>query len=175
MIILDIDGVVADYFSELVHIIRTAGWEVHDWNEWNSLNWAEVIPDLDSDVVELLFSNPMLAKNCRPFEESWYWVNHYSSIYDIMYVTSRDQSLTQYTWDWFFSWDIPADFVVFEKNKSDFIKNLQVNVYVDDVPEFVVDARKSGVNAFLMNRSYNLNYDIDPQFRINSLWDITCV
>ena len=172
MIVLDIDGVVADYFSELVHILNASGVEAAHWSEWSDYHWSEVYPDIDADVINLLLANPMLAKNCRPFEEAWYWTNHYSSSYDIMYVTARNEALSQDTWNWFYNWDMPADFVVFEEKKSEFIANLQVDVYVDDYPDLVKKSREYGVNAFLLNRPYNLNADIPDKYRINSLWDL---
>jgi len=39
----------------------------------------------------------------------------------------------------------------------------------------VRESRDLGINAFLLNRPYNANGNVDPEFRINSLWDIKCV
>jgi FMN phosphatase YigB (HAD superfamily) len=64
---------------------------------------------------------------------------------------------------------------VFEKNKPEFLSQIQVSVYVDDYPDMVEGSRDLGINAFLLNRPYNMNADINPEFRINSLWDIKCV
>ena len=175
MIVLDIDGVVADMFAELDHVLQQAGYPAHHWENWAGYHWSEIYPDIDRDVLDLFLKNPLLAKNAKGFEEAWYWTNHYSSQYDIMYLTARDPSLSQVTWDWFFEWDFPADFVVFEKNKPEFLSQIQVSVYVDDYPDMVQQSRDLGINAFLMNRPYNMNAKVDPECRINSLWDIKCV
>jgi len=175
LIILDIDGVVADMFGELDLVLQQAGYPAHHWEKWQGYHWSEIYPDIDRDVLDLFLKNPLLAKNAKAFEDAWYWTNHYSSQYDIMYLTARDPALTQVTWNWFFEWDIPADFVVFEKNKPEFLSQIQVSVYVDDYPDMVRGSRDLGINAFLLNRPYNMNADIDPEFRINSLWDIKCV
>jgi len=175
MIVLDIDGVVSDMFAELDFVLQQAGYPPNHWETWRGYHWDEIYPDIDRDVLDLFLKNPLLVKNSKPFEDAWYWANHYSSQYDIMYLTARDKSLSQVTWDWFFEWDIPADFVVFEKNKPEFLSQIQVTVYVDDYPDMVQQASDIGVNAFLMNRPYNMNADVNPDLRINSLWDIKCV
>lgn len=172
MIILDIDGVVADYFSELVHILNISGMDADHWTSWNDYHWHDIFPNIDRDVIDLLLENPMIAKNCKPFEDAWYWTNYYSSTYDIMYVTARNPELSQHTWNWFYNWDMPADFVVFEQNKPEFLANLQVDVYVDDYPDMVEKSREYGVNAYLLNRPYNVNSGIPDEFRINSLWEL---
>lgn len=172
MIVLNIDGVVVDLDSELQYLL--------DYDESVSrdragFRWSDVYSDIPEDVLNSTLLNPLTYKNAKPFEDAWYWVNHYSSEYDIMYVTSRDTSLTSLTWQWFVDWDLPADFVVFEKDKPYFLPQLEISIYVDDHPDIVKYLDKMGIKAFLINRYYNLDYDIDDNLRIDSLWDIKCV
>ena len=172
MIVLDIDGVVADMHSELIYTLRSAGLEIDDIEQWPDYHWRNIAPKIDPDVLHSFLINPIITKNCKPFRDAWLWANHHSERYDIMYLTAREESLSQYTWDWLFSWDLPADFVVFEKNKPQFLASLQVDVYIDDYPDMISQSRDLGVNAYLLNRPYNMNADIPDEFRINSLWEL---
>jgi uncharacterized HAD superfamily protein len=172
MIVLDIDGVVADFFEELVITLNKCGHDFKHWTEWPSYNWEDICPDVSRDTLNSFLLDPLVVKNSKAFGDAWHWVNHYSSRYDVMYLTARDISLSPETWDWFFEWDIPADFVVFEKNKPEFVSQIEVSVYVDDHPEMAQGAKDLGVNAFLLNRPYNMSADVDPSIRINSLWEV---
>lgn len=175
MIILDIDGVVVDLFEELDYILRKDGHDIDHWQNWSGYNWSEAYPNISSDVIDDILKNPLTVKNAKAFSDAWYWTNHYSSIYDIMYLTARDKSLDSYTWDWFYEWDVPVDFIVFEQDKVEFLKQLEVSVFVDDNPEMAQGAREVGIPSYLLNRPYNLKADVDPAIRINSLWDLKCV
>jgi uncharacterized HAD superfamily protein len=175
VIILDIDGVVANLFEEVDYLLQDLGHDVNHVDHSIGYDWQDMYPGVSVDTINSIVSNPLTIKNSKPYEESWYWVNHYSSSYDIMFLTARNDALTNQTWDWFFEWDIPADFVVFQEEKVDFLKCLEVSVFVDDNPDVVSQARVEGIPSYLLNRPYNKTYDIDPAFRINSLWDIKCV
>jgi uncharacterized HAD superfamily protein len=175
MIVLDIDGVVANYFEELDFSLQQAGYPEHHWENWAGYSWKDIYPNIPREEIDSFLHDPMIAKNCKAFEDAWYWINHYSSIYDIMYLTARDSTLSDVTWEWFREWDIPVDFIVFEKNKVEFLTQIQPTIYVDDHPDMVKLANDAGINSFLYNRSYNSNYKIDDSLRINSLWDIKCV
>lgn len=172
MIVLDIDGVVVDLFEEVDYLLRKDGYDIDHWTNWSGYKWQEVYPNIPSDVIDKILNNPMTVKNSKAFSDAWYWTNHYSSRYDIMYLTARDSSLDSCTWNWFYEWDVPVDFVVFEKNKVDFLVQLEVNVFVDDHADIAQSAHDAGIPAFLLNRPYNLNADVNPAIRINSLWDI---
>lgn len=175
MIILDIDGVVVDLFEELDYLLRKDGHDIDHWQNWSGYNWSEAYPNISSDVIDDILKNPLTVKNAKAFSDAWYWTNHYSSTYDIMYLTARDKSLDSYTWDWFYEWDVPVDFIVFEQDKVEFLKQLEVSVFVDDNPEMAQGAHEAGIPSYLLNRPYNLKADVDPAIRINSLWDLKCV
>lgn len=161
MIVLDIDGVVANFFDELDYALRQSGFGSRE--------------SVSPEELSRFMTHPLVAKNAKPFEDAWYWVNHYSDKYDLMYLTSRDDSLSRLTWDWFFDWDMPADFVVFQRQKVEFLQQIQVSVYVDDNPNIINAALEVGVNAYLINRDYNVNYHVESDRRINYLWEIKCV
>ena len=172
MIVLDIDGVVANPFNEVNYFLETLGYETKVWTSWESDKWSEVYNYVNSSTMIDCINSKLIYKNALPFEESWYWTNHYSSTYDIMYLSARPETMSQLTWDWFMDWDIPADFVVFQKNKVEFLEQLYLDIYIDDNPQIVIDAFEKGIPARLINRPYNLTANIDPKLRINSLWDI---
>jgi uncharacterized HAD superfamily protein len=172
MIILDIDGVVANPFNELNFVLERAGYETYNWNTWRSCSWQDAYPHVDQDFISQCALDYNIYRNAIPFEDAWYWANHYSSTYDLMYLTARPNIMSETTWSWFMDWDIPADFVVFEPNKVEFLVQIKPDVFVDDDAKTVQLASNSGVNAFLMNRPYNANDEIDDKLRINSLWEI---
>lgn len=146
MLVLDIDGVVSNTYE---------GVPVDEIGEFS----------IDS----------LKIKNSKPFEDAWYWINHYSSIYDLMFTTSRDKKFTNVTWEWFREWDIPVDFIVFETSLTDFLSQINPTVYVSDNPVIIESTAAARVNSLLITREYNLSFDIDANMRIASLWDIKCV
>lgn len=146
MIVLDIDGVVSNTYED-VPLGQVDGY----------------IPD------------SLTIKNAKPFEDAWYWINHYSSIYDIMFVTDRDKKLTNITWEWFREWDIPVDFIVFDTDTTEFLSQMNPTVYVDDSVDAVMAANIAGVNSFLVNRPYNMSNLLEDNIKINTLWDLKCV
>lgn len=172
MIVLDIDGVVANPFNELNFLIEKSNNESKDVSSWKSSSWFDVYNDIDPSIIEDCLNNEILYKNAIPFEDAWYWANYHSSFYDIMYLTARPEIMSPVTWGWFMDWDIPADFIVFQKNKVEFLVQLHLDVFVDDDAEIAQAAYDAGINAYLMDRPYNQSADIDPKIRIKSLWDI---
>lgn len=128
------------------------------------------IEDIEESTLDILS-----IKNAKPYEDAWYWVNHYSSMYDIMFITSRTKKLNTPTWEWFREWDIPVDFVVFEEDKIDFLQQINPTVYVDDDVYNVSNAIDAGITAFVIDREYNRVSGSDHINRIISLWDIKCV
>jgi uncharacterized HAD superfamily protein len=146
MIVLDIDGVVSDTYEGVA-----------------------------LSEISRYTPSSLEVKNSKPFEDAWYWINHYSSIYDIMFITERDKSLTNLTWEWFRVWDIPVDFIVFEKDATEFLAQVNPTVYVNDNAVVVSEAVKFGVNTFLVDRPYNEDSVDIGVSRIRSLWEIKCV
>ena len=146
MIVLDIDGVVSDTYQD------------------------NIFENIDESTLSSLD-----IKNAKPFEDAWYWINHYSSIYDIMFITSRDKRNTAATWEWFRDWDIPVDFVVFEPDRIQFLAQINPTVYIDDNQDNVSAALDVGVNAILLDAEYNMESSISSKFRVSTLWDIECV
>jgi len=172
MIVLEIDGVIANYRDELRFRLNAAGFHADNVCELDNCDFSEVYPDIPSGGLDLFLNDPLIVKNAKSFEDAWYWVNHFSSSYDIMFLTGRDISLTSPTWDWFREWDIPADFIVFQEDKIKFLYEILPTVYVDDDPEVISQAISVGVNAYLYNRPYNQEHSVPEGRRINSLWEI---
>lgn len=177
MIVLDIDGVIANPFDEIDYRLSKLGYETRKFEERvEGYHWKDIYPDIPADVLKGIINDPLTIKNATAIESSWYWINHMSSTYDIMFLTARDPKLTDATWSWFFDWDIPADFVVFEKNKVEFLETIRdsIYVYVDDYPEMVHGAWDYGINAFMFNQPYNGSYfEVNDEIpRVSSLWEI---
>lgn len=113
-------------------------------------------------------------KNFKPHQDAWYWINHYSSTYDIMFITERDKSFTNVTWEWFREWDIPVDFIVFDTDELEFIQQINPDLFIDVNPSLVSSLASSGIESFLIDRSFNAGPDLGER-RIISIWDIKCV
>ena len=145
MIAIDIDGVVANVFE-----------------------------DVEDRLVNSYALTELEIKNAKPFEEAWYWINHYSSKYDIMFTTNRDKVFTDLTWEWLREWDIPTDFVVFEENPIKFLSQVKPTIYIQDDSEYAIMSLEAGVNTVLVDRSYNQQYSLLDDIRVKSFWDIKC-
>lgn len=135
---------------------------------------ANVFEDVADKLVNFYVLTELEIKNAKPFEDAWYWINHYSSKYDIMFTTNRSKVFTDLTWEWLREWDIPADFVVFEENPLEFLSQVKPTVYIQDNSEYASMAIDLGINTVLVDRSYNQESSVLDNIRVKSLWDIQC-
>lgn len=110
-------------------------------------------------------------KNAKPYEDAWYWVNHYSSTYDIMFLTQRSNDLSTVTWEWFRQWDIPVDFIVFDTDERDFLCQINPSVFIDSDKELVEYLIEKNINAKFIDRANgcedNFEYIIDNIWKVD--------
>lgn len=175
MILLDIDGVIANPYHELNFQLQRDGFDglVHP-DQWTNYDWNLIYPHIGEEKIKEYFDNPILIRNAVPYEDAWYWINHMSSSHEIICITARDKSVESATYHWFYDWDIPVDKIYFEKHKMAVIEELGDHVcFVEDHGPTAKLAADMGFNSYLRSRSYNMGYSESPAIRINSLWEVT--
>lgn len=181
MICLDIDGVIANTYPEVNRWVEEAGWKGVPMEEWSSYKLAD-IPGFKEQSIphkffQGLYKNKLFYKNAIPYEDAWYFVNHYAQTEKIVAVTARAAFLEGVTWDWFMDWDIPVDEIHFVNHgvKSEIIiaKCEGARAFVEDRTENAAEAADAGINSFLLNRPYNADGDNGKAKRIDSLWEVS--
>jgi uncharacterized HAD superfamily protein len=152
---LDIDGVLADFNNAamLRFDIKDPNW----WKYSYKFNSGEIWKQLDVDKDFWLGLQPLTDPRYMPFEPT-------------CYITSRIHL------DWTMEWLENNGFatkpvLMASKNKSDIIKERNLDVFVDDKIEFYLDAKKLGIKSFLMDQPWNQRYDVGND-RIISLNDL---
>lgn len=167
---LDIDGVLADFSGSFVELAKKEGLCKNDkytnwvfsqphWNfpyEWQSL-WEKV----KKDKQFWLNLKPLIKGSELPFEPA-------------LYVTSRSIP-TEWTEEWLAINDFPCEKVITTSGKSkvSFIKENNIDIFIDDCFENFYDINKSniGTACYLMTQPYNLKHDVGYR-RLDSLHDL---
>ena len=171
MIVLDIDGVVGNSYMELNLQLKKQGHEVTSHDSWEDYKFKDIYPDIPAEEIDEIMTDPLFAKNCVPYEDTWYFINYYSSYHKIILLTARPNVLESATWAWCMDWDIPVDDIIFDKDKITHLKQLEPVVYVDDMWKTVDNCLIAGIPAYLHTRSYNMKFEMGLN-RIDNLWDL---
>lgn len=172
MIVLDIDGVVANSDDELNTQLDLLGYDgLIPSEEWAGHKWSHNYDHIPQQILDDVMYNPLFATNAIPYESAWYFINHYCSYHKITLLTARPVVLESATWQWVLDWDIQIDDIIFEKNKIEVLADLKPDIFVDDLGPTVEEARAAGFNAVLLNKKYNQDANVGDN-RINDLWEI---
>lgn len=174
MIALDIDGVIANLYPEIIYRAKAEGFNVtEDIYDHDSL-WEDLSDQITSKWVHKQFEDATFWLNAIPYEDAWYWINHHLS-YSIVCLTKRpDNQLCQsITWRWFMEWDMPVDDIYHASDKNVVLNDIKPDIFVEDSFENATAAAEQTSSAvYLLNKKYNQYPDSSGLNRINSLWDI---
>lgn len=160
---LDIDGVLANFSKAYSEYITSRGYKMYPQEEqphWGFPNqahkdlWGDVKSDKDFWVNMEATCDPNL-----PFEP-------------VAYVTARSIP-EEWTHEWLVKHGFPDVKIYSSGNrpKSEIIKKIGADLFVDDCYENFCELNNAGVCTFLMHTSYNRKYEVGAK-RIYALSDI---
>lgn len=160
---LDIDGVLADFSKSYGDYITSRGYKMYPQEEqphWGFPNQAhsDLWKDVKKDKDFWINMEPTCDPNL-PFEP-------------VAYVTARSIP-EEWTHEWLVKHGFPDVKVISSGNKpkSEVIKKLQVDIFVDDCYDNFCELNNAGVCTFLFHTSYNKKYEVGAK-RIYALSDI---
>ena len=172
-VLLDIDGVLADFFAGFGgHINKFIGTNLdltQGPNEYSIHEWAQNIPkeDIDNEIPKWIISGGY--KDIPIYPGAKEFTYKLMDKYDVLIVTARlgdfridfSQELMDIikndTQKWFQNHGIPGENLLFEHHKVEFCKNNGIFSIVEDKFATVEKAAQEGLNAILMSRNWNKN------------------
>jgi hypothetical protein len=168
IIVLDLDGVIADIESSIENYITGTGTpDFVDYTDWL------ITDNSDKDALEM-FNNKIFWEDMLPYKDAWHKVNEwFSEGVDVHIVTARrcDAAINA-TQAWLDKWKINTMIPHFSNinEKHNIIKDLNPQFVVEDNPNEVKILLDKGINTFLRKQWYNKKYwDLLPT--VENLYD----
>jgi len=152
-IALDIDGVLCDFGDGVINRAKEMNLEVHfPITSRHIQKWD--ICDKFTEVMEDAWLDKNFWLNLKPINKSRPLL-----INPVAYITSRPIS-TKVTEQWLDRWGFPpARVITVEKptNKLRHLKQLNVDMYVDDLHTTIIQLRRARINAILFEAPYQIS------------------
>lgn len=182
-ILLDIDGVIADFYKEFASYINEhlgAGLDPDSEPEEYSMHrWGHDLPkNIVSRQIPLWIQSGGY-KRIPIYPKAKEFVYILMDKYDVHIVTARigdfSVGLSQHMQDqirrdtlgWFKLHGIPANKVFFEHEKIDFCKKHNIGVIIEDKIETAFNGAQEGMDVILINRGWNQSKKrIHPNIKI---------
>jgi uncharacterized HAD superfamily protein len=183
-LLLDIDGVLADFYKGLALFLNNnyncnldldkepGKYNIEDWGGGaEKVNFDQVVPHWMSEGG--LLTLPV-------FDQADDFVKSLKSMSDVYIVTARigdwqpkfpsnlESRVKEDTATWLFNNGIKPDNLFFEHNKIDFCLNNGISVMIEDKLSTALMGSKSGLHTVLMNRGYN---DSPDRFRVYRVYN----
>lgn len=172
----DLDEVLADTGSIVLDIMHEATGKHIAFNEWHTYDLGKLY-SLTPAQVRRLFIEHRLIERVKPSDGAEATLQYFRTRgYKTAVVTARDwhPAAVRITGEWLKEHRLPVDeLTVVADDKSDMLKRLAPDVYVDDLPTHVSSAAKAGVRCpVLMTKPWNRRC---PRlfYRVGSLPELT--
>lgn len=176
-VLLDIDGVLADFFKAFAkHLNETLGTNIDpniEPSDYNIGNWSTGIDPVQiSEIIRNWLASGGYS-TIPIYDGAKQFVYQLMDKYDVFVVTARigdfrmglteeiKSIIKQNTRDWFKGHGIPANKIFFEHQKINFCKANKITVMIEDKLDTVRKAADKGLKAILIDRGYNR----DPEQR----------
>ena len=170
-LLLDIDGVLADFYVAFIRYLnQTHGTNIDESNEpteYNIDEWCIGIDPADiGKIIQKWLANGGY-KTLPIYTGAKQFVYKLMDKYDVYIVTARigdfhmnlpqqvRDGIKRDTYEWFQKHGIPSDGIFFEHKKVDFCKAYDISIIIEDKLDTVISAANEGMKAILIDRAYN--------------------
>lgn len=172
VVIFDIDGVIADYDLSFSSFCEKKGYVVKDRDQRRKYSYTEFL-NVSQSQIEKLINEYIVTGKFRDvpiFNETVKFMKLLKhNGYKIILLTARPVwEHTRIEWDtihWLLSNGIPFDKILFDKDKSDAIEKhihpIKPLFIIEDRDKHAVELSHLGHVVYLLNRSYNVNFNVD--------------
>lgn len=182
IVLLDVDGVIADFMGDALEAIRKVSGKTHTREEvtdWDFFGCLDVSPADKKSVLEYFIKAPGFAYNLEPLPGAVEGVKKIAAIADVFFVTSPWRSSPTWVYDrdrWLVKYfgSTLGRKVIHTEHKY----LVRGNVLVDDKPEHVEgwvveqDANLMGWDCLLWDSHHNKDaHPCDGVLRRVSTWE----
>lgn len=173
--VLDLDGVIANTYQKLFFELKKMGdCLVPDFETWNTYLFETIVPEKGEWVREQ-FSNPLFYKGVAPFEDAHEWiVDNMREGNRVDILTARRKEMNEITHKWTRIIHLPYTNLYHcpRVEKKYMIDVIKPDFVVEDDPRTARDIASHGDTTYLVNRSYNQDFDAGRAIRVDSVKDI---
>lgn len=187
-VLLDIDGVIADFyygFAKYLNNFYSCTFDLStDPDEYNFKYWGSGIENIDIDRASKSWIVGGGFETLPTFHGAVEFVKELKKMCKVCLVTARigdwasplsnesKHIVVRNTVDWLNNNDIVYDELNFAANKIDFCLKNNIKVLIEDKEDTAVIATKNGIKAILIDRRYNNkinNSDVIRVFNFNGI------
>lgn len=170
-VLLDIDGVIADFyagFSQHLNDVLDANLDISkEPHEYSLHKWGHGLPNnlVDAEIPNWIkqggYENMPIYPGAKEF------VYKLMDNYDVFIVTARVGDfrmslpeeivniIKEDTFKWFQRHGIPSDKLFFDHEKVKFCEDNDIKIIIEDKLSTVVDGAKEGIASILIDRGWN--------------------
>lgn len=172
-VLLDIDGVIADFYAgfarHLNEYLNTNLDISTEPNEYSLHKWGHGLPNnlIDAEIPKWIMQGGY--EHMPIYDGAKKFVHKLMDKYDVYVVTARVgdfrvslpeeviNATKEDTSKWFKKYGIPTDKLIFEHEKIKFCKDNGIKIIIEDKLSTIVDGAKKDLRAILMDRGWNKN------------------
>lgn len=175
---IDLDGVIADLTTELVYRLDKIGIKTNPYR-WKSLRLENEIDGVSADWMAEQINDPLFYMNVPAYEDAFYAINEwFYSGNDVYIITTRPTDCLDVSQDWLDQWGIPYNNIyagIKHREKIEVINDLNIAAMVEDNPEECEVIVETGINTFIISRSWNRDYKFPGRvpIRTSDLYGVT--
>lgn len=181
-VLLDIDGVIADFYLAFgQHLNKNLSANInlnYEPNEYSMHEWGHHLLEyqVNAEVPNWILNGGYF--DMPIFSGAQEFIFKLMDKYDVYIVTARvgdfsidfdthiRQLIKEDTKRWFKKYGIPSNKLFFEHNKVDFCKRHNIKIIIEDKLQTVLKAADSGIRSILVDRGWNRDPKRDRHFNI---------
>lgn len=183
-LLLDIDGVLADFYTGMGSFLNTNYGTTLDLNRdpisYYLKDWDDSCANLNTDAALLEWINSDGFIDLPAYQGAKEFVSALNKLANVWVVTARVgdfekkfgaqvvEKIKQDTQKWFINNGFEVETVHFEHDKVPFCLKNDISTLIEDKLSTALDASKNGVNSILMNRGWN---QYPERYRIYRVFD----
>lgn len=170
-VLLDMDGVIADFYHEFASFLNSEyGCNLDPFQEpshYSFSEWGHGTESIDMSEASDRWIRQGGIANIPPFEGAADFVKKLMSVCNVYIVTARvgdwnrllpedvKNSVKEDTENWLIEQGLPTDNLHFCHKKVDFCKDNAIQLMIEDKMSTALEAAKNGISTILMDRGYN--------------------
>lgn len=156
---IDLDGVLCNTSKTALKYVNKKRGTNYTEKDITSYNWEDWFDGWTKEDSQELFLRKSIFKSTPTIENSLESVLLLvKNNFEIEYITARDKSITETTYQWVYKNDFPhRPIVLFDKSseKVDHIKNGYFDIIVEDKLQTLIDIDRSVFFKYLIDYPYN--------------------
>ena len=104
----------------------------------------------------------------EPLEDVVEIMHQLANDYELNIITARCSSSIDLTHDWLCKHKIPFNSLIFDKNKWDVCRHMDIPLMIEDKGETAVKLAEHGITCILLNYSWNQKFQHELIHRVNN-------